>query len=428
MAKTFVERFGKLKLSLMLIFAALGPGIITSAADNDAGGIMTYLTAGAMYKYDLIWVMVLLTIALAVTQEMCARMGVVTQKGLGELIRENFGVKWSLFALTTLLIANLATTVAEFAGIAASLSLFGISKFITVPTCAIIIWFVVVKGSFKTVEKLFIFFTILYVSYIISAFLAKPDWHEVGRACLPNSMTIARSSDFNYFIFLSIAVIGTTITPWMQFFLQANVVDKGIQIKNYAYQITDVFVGSLLTNIVSISVIICAGMCLYNKGGSGQIDFSNVGYFADALRPVAGNFAVYLFSAGLFAASFLAAGVLPLSTAYSYSEAFGFEIGVSRKFKEAPVFYGIFTFSIIFGATVVLLSDKFVEIMINAQAVSGILLPIILIFMLKLINNETIMGKYKNNLFYNFIAIIISAILILMTMLFLFLTVKSYIH
>lgn len=414
----------KFNRSLLFLLSILGPGIITSAADNDAGGIITYLTVGALYKFDMVWILVALTIALIVTQEMCARMGVVTQKGLGELIRENFGVKWSLFALTILFIANLATTVAEFAGLAASLSLFGISKFITIPLCAIIIWFIVVKGNFKVVEKIFMFFAILYISYVLSVILAKPNWHEIGLACLPNSMDIARKSDFNYFIFLSIAIIGTTITPWMQFFLQANIVDKGVQLKNYKFQIVDVIVGSISTNIVSVSVVVCAGICLYASNNV-EIDFNNISIFSNALKPIAGNFAPILFGAGLFAASFLAAAVLPLSTAYSYSEAFGFEIGISRSFKEAPIFYSIFTFTLLFGASIVLLSDKFVDIMINAQAISGFLLPIILIFMLKLINNVNIMGKYKNNILYNIIAWIVCAVLIIMTILYIFLTIKN---
>ena len=417
-----IQKFYK---SMIFMLSILGPGIITSAADNDAGGIITYLTVGALYRFDMVWILVALTIALIVTQEMCARMGVVTQKGLGELIRENFGVKWSLFALTILLIANLATTVAEFAGIAASLSIFGISKYITVPTCAILIWFLVVKGNFKVVEKIFMFFAILYISYVISVFLSKPDWNEVGRSCLPNAMLNAKKTDFNYFIYLSIAIIGTTITPWMQFFLQANIVDKGVSLKTYGFQIADVVIGSICTNIVSISVVVCAGICLFGTGN--EIDFKNIGVFSEALKPVAGHLAPVLFGAGLFAASFLAAAVLPLSTAYSYSEAFGFEIGISRKFKEAPIFYSIFTFTLSFGALIVLLSDKFVDIMINAQAISGFLLPIILIFMLKLINNVELMGKYKNNLFYNIVAWIVSGVLIIMTILYIILEIKNYI-
>lgn len=423
--KKLLLRFRKFNRSLLYILSILGPGIITSAADNDAGGIITYLTVGALYKFDMVWILVALTIALIVTQEMCARMGVVTQKGLGELIRENFGVKWSLFALTILLVANLATTVAEFAGLAASLSLFGVSKFITIPLCAIIIWLIVVKGNFKVVEKIFMFFAILYISYVLSVILAKPNWHEIGVACLPNSMEIAKKSDFNYFIFLSIAIIGTTITPWMQFFLQANIVDKGVQLKNYKFQVADVIIGSISTNIVSVSVVVCAGICLYSINNV-AIDFNNINIFSNALKPVAGNFAPILFGAGLFAASFLAAAVLPLSTAYSYSEAFGFEIGISRSFKEAPIFYSIFTFTLAFGAVIVLLSDKFVDIMINAQAISGFLLPIILIFMLKLINNVNIMGKYKNNMLYNIIAWIVCIVLIVMTVLFIILSIKNY--
>lgn len=393
---------------LLMFLAVIGPGIITAAADNDAGGITTYSVAGALYRYDLLWVIVLITFVLAMIQEMCARMGVVTQKGLGELIRENFGVKWTMFALGTLLIANLATTSAEFAGIAASLELFGISRYFSVPAAAIVIWLLVVKGTFKTVERVFMALTILYATYIVAGIMARPNWDEVMHATL-----VPQINTNPAFIFLAIAVIGTTITPWMQFFLQATVVDKGVRVQNYVYQKWDVYVGAFMTDLVSFFIIVAAGATVYGKVHGADITASQI---ARALEPVAGRYAEILFAVGLFNASLLAAAVLPLSTAYTYSEAFGWEIGVSRKFKEAPIFYSIYTFSILFGVLVVLLPNQgLIQIMINAQAISGILLPVILIFMLKLINRKDVMGSFTNSKVYNIAVWAMAIVLIVMT-------------
>ena len=395
---------------LLLFLAVIGPGIITSAADNDAGGIMTYTQAGARYRFELLWVIVLITFVLAMVQEMCARMGAVTQKGLGELIRENFGVKWTMFALGTLLIANLATTVAEFSGLAISLEIFGVSRYFTVPAAAVVIWLLVVKGSFRVVERVFLCLTLLFATYVVSGLLApRLDWTEVLRSVSHPTLRLEPA-----FLFLTIAVIGTTITPWMQFFLQATVVDKGVHVENYRYQKWDVFIGSLLTDVVSFFIIIAAALMIY-KGPDGTI-IRNAGEAAAALKPVAGGYAHILFAIGLFNASLLAAAVLPLSTAYTYSEAFGWEIGVSRKFKEAPIFYSIYTFCIIFGVVVVLLpSTHLIDAMINAQAVNGILLPVILIFMLKLINRKHVMGDYTNSRVYNIVVWAMAIALILMT-------------
>lgn len=394
------------KKRLILFLAIIGPGIITSAADNDAGGIITYSKSGALYKYDMLWIIVLLTFVLAMTQEMCARMGVVTQKGLGELIRENFGVKWTMFALTTLFIANLATTVAEFAGIAASLSIFGISKFISVPIAGVFIWFLVVKGTFKLVERVFLLLTLLFGTYIISGLAAHPNWHEVATSTFIPKINLNPN-----FLFLAIAVIGTTITPWMQFFLQATVVDKGVRLKELKYQKWDVFIGSFLTDVVSFFIIVATGTLVF-----GHVNAVNEAKdVANALAPVAGNYAKYLFAIGLFNASLLAAAVLPLSTAYTFTEAFGWEIGISRKFAEAPMFYSIYTLSIIFGVAVVLLPLNLVDTMISAQAINGILLPVILVFMLKLINRKDVMGKYTNSKLYNFVIWTMVIVLIAMT-------------
>ena len=398
-----------------LMLALIGPGIITSAADNDAGGIITYTQAGARYCYDLLWVIVLITFALAMVQEMCARMGVVTQKGLAELIRENFGVKWTMFALGTLLIANLATTVAEFAGLAASLEIFGLSRFISIPVAAVVIWLLVVKGSFKIVERVFLCLSAIYITYVISGLMSNANWSKV----LHDTYSPTFHADPS-FMFLAIAVIGTTIAPWMQFFLQATVVDKGVRVENYVYQKWDVYVGSFLTDVVSFFIIVAAGTIIYPtlahhpdllKNG-----ITEPAQAAAALKPVAHGYARILFAIGLFNASLLAAAVLPLSTAYTYSEAFGWEIGISRKFKEAPIFYGIYTLCILFGAGFVLIAGReLVALMIKAQAVNGILLPVILVFMLKLINRREIMGKYTNSRVYNIVVWAMAIALIAMT-------------
>ncbi|MCL5104568.1 MAG: Nramp family divalent metal transporter [Armatimonadetes bacterium] len=413
-----MRRLGRNRL--LMLFAFIGPGVITAAADNDAGGITTYSVAGALYRYDLLWVIVIITFVLAMIQEMCARMGVVTQKGLGELIRENFGVKWTMFALGTLLVANLATTTAEFAGLAASLEIFGITRYITVPIAAIGIWLLVVKGSFRTVERVFLALTLIYATYVVSGIMAHPNWSEVAHATFVPKLNLTPN-----FIFLAIAVIGTTITPWMQFFLQATVVEKGVRLENYTYQKWDVYIGSLLTDLVSFFIIVAAGATVYGTiHGQHVKDAAQV---AKALEPVAGRYAEALFAIGLFNASLLAAAVLPLSTAYTYSEAFGWEIGISRKFSEAPIFYSIYTFSILFGVLVVLMPKlHLIDTMINAQAINGILLPVILVFMLKLINRPDVMGKYTNSKVYNIAVWAMAVALMIMTVMWLFGLARGY--
>lgn len=399
-----MRRLGRSRLLLLL--AVVGPGIITAAADNDAGGITTFSVAGAKYRYDLLWVLLLTTVLLAVVQEMCARMGVVTQKGLAELIRENFGVKWTMFALGVLLIANFATTVSEFAGLAASLGIFGVSRYITLPIAAVVIWLLVVKGSFRIVERVFLAFTLVYVTYVVSGFLARPDWGEVARATFTPRLT----PDPDY-LFLVIAIIGTMVTPWMQFLLQASIVDKGTRIENYGYQKLDVHIGSLLTNLVAFFIVVAAASALYPRVVHDAADA------AMALKYVAGNWATILFAVGLFNASFLGAAVLPLSTAYTYSEAFGWEIGVSREFREAPLFYGIYTLGIAVGVGTVLLPGlNLVNAMVRAQMIQGILLPVILIFMLSLINRKDIMGEHTNSRVYNVIVWAAVILLIAMTL------------
>lgn len=408
-----MRRFGRRRLLLLL--AVIGPGIITSAADNDAGGIITYTVAGAAYRHSLLWILVLITFVLAMVQEMCARMGVITQKGLGELIRENFGVKWTMFALGALLIGNLATTTAEFAGLAAALGIFGVPKYLTVPITAFTIWLLVVKGTFRTVERVFLGLIVVYATYVISGMMARPDWGEVLRATITPQFQPDPA-----FMFLAIAVIGTTITPWMQFFLQATVVEKGVRLENYRYQKWDVYIGSFLTDFVAFFIVVAAAKMIYDANG-GPVMISSAEEAAAALRPVAHGYATALFAIGLFGASLLAAAVLPLSTAYTYSEAFGWEKTISRRFSEAPIFYSIFTFSILFGSAVVLLPNvRLINAMINAQAISGILLPVILVFMLKLINRKDVMGEHTNSRVYNVVVWAMAVVLIAMTLAWLF--------
>jgi Mn2+/Fe2+ NRAMP family transporter len=417
-----MRRLGRHKL--LAILAVIGPGVITSAADNDAAGIITYAQAGAKYRFDLLWVIVLITFVLAMVQEMSARMGTVTQKGLGELIRENFGVKWTMFALGALFVANLGVTVANFAGIAMSLEIFGLPRHITVPLAALVIWLLVVRGSFRAVEKVFMSIMVLYGTYIVSGFLARPDWGEVMRSVYsPNLELLHAKPDF---LFLTIAVIGTTITPWMQFFLQATVVDKGLRIEDYRYQKLDVFVGSFLTDLVSFFIIVSTAVMIYDANG-GPVPIQNAAEAAAALRPVAHGFAEKLFALGLLGASLLGASVVPLSTAYSYCEAFGWEVGISRKFREAIAFYVIYTFCILVGVVVVLLpSVHLVNTMVSAQAVNGILLPVILVFMLKLINRKDVMNDYANSKTYNVVVCAMAVVLIAMTIAWLIGTFLGY--
>ncbi|MDH7601231.1 MAG: divalent metal cation transporter [Armatimonadota bacterium] len=417
-----MRRLGRHKLLALL--AVIGPGVITSAADNDAAGIITYAQAGAKYRFDLLWVIVLITFVLAMVQEMSARMGTITQKGLGELIRENFGVKWAMFALGTLFVANLGVTVADFAGIAMSLEIFGLPRYITVPTAALVIWLLVVRGSFRVVEKAFMAIMVLYATYIVSGFMARPDWGEVFRSVYsPNLGSLHTRPDF---LFLTIAVIGTTITPWMQFFLQATVVDKGVRVEDYPYEKLDVFVGSFLTDLVSFFIIISTAVMIYDANG-GPVPIQNAAEAAAALRPAAHGYAEKLFALGLLGASLLGAAVVPLSTAYSYCEAFGWEIGISRRFHEAPTFYSIYTLCILVGVVVVLLpSVHLVNTMIGAQGVNGILLPVILVFMLKLVNSRDVMNGYVNSRTYNVVVWLTAVVLIAMTLAWLVGTLLGY--
>jgi len=379
----------------------LGPGFITANVDNDSGGIFTYSVAGAHYGYHLLWTMLPITLALIVVQEMCARMGVVTGKGLSDLIREEFGLRTTFFIMLLLVVVNFGNVVAEFAGIAETTELWSHRWiYATVPLCAIAVWFLVVKGDYKSVEKIFLVASGFYLCYIITGVLAQPSWHEalIETVKVPGK---AVWSDHDY-IYMTVGVIGTTITPWMQFYLQSSVVEKGVSVKQYAASRMDVIVGSIFSDIVAWFIIVACAATLYTHGVR---DIKSGADAAQAMKPLAGEFASILFAAGLFIASFFAASVLPISTAYSVCEGLGFESGVDKKFKQAPFFYWLYTLLIVAGSAVVLIPKlPYVKVIVFSQVLNGVLLPFVLYFMLKLINNKELMGKYTNSRLFNVVA------------------------
>ncbi len=394
---------------LLTYLAIIGPGVITAAAGNDAGGIATFASVGADYGYRLIWVLIPLTFALGIVQEMCARMGAVTGKGLSDLIRERFGVRWTAFVMLALLIANGGVTVSEFVGIAAALELLGIARYISVPIAAIAIWWLVVKGTYQRVERVFLAMSLVFLAYVVSAFLAHPPWTTVAMETVRPHFELTPA-----FLFTFVAVIGTTISPYMQVFIQSSVVEKGIRVENFRLMRIDVWVGTVLAILIVFFIIISTAATLHLHGQ--HVD--SAAEAASALRPLAGAYAEVLFAIGLFGASMLAAGVLPLATAYSISEAFGFEKGVSSTFREAPIFLGVFTFLVVLGATVAMMPGlSLIRVLIVTQVINGVLLPVILIAVLKLVNNRELMGTHVNGPLYNIAAwlttIIVSVLSIL---------------
>lgn len=402
-----LKRFRPLRTRFFILLAVIGPGIITANVDNDAGGITTYSVAGARYGYSLLFMLVFVTVALVIVQEMSARLGVVTGKGLAGLIREKMGVRWTAIIIGILLIANLANTVSEFAGVAASMEIFGISKYFSVPLIALLVWLLIVKGSYKPVERVFLIASAFYITYIISGVMANPPWGEVLRA----TVTPSFSFDAGY-VTIFITVIGTTIAPWMQFYLQSSIADKGIQVKDYVYERLDVVVGSLTTDIVAAFIIIACAATLYAHGQN----IATAKDAAIALDPLAGKYAATLFALGLLNASVFSAAILPLSTAYAVCEAFGWESAVSRSWKEAPIFFGIYTAFIVLGAGIILLPIKsLIDAMLASQTLNGVLLPVILIAILVLINDQRLMGKYINGRVMNILSWGTVAILILLT-------------
>lgn len=382
--------------NVVAFLAIMGPGLITANVDNDAGGIATYSVAGAHFGYSLLWVLLPVTVALIVIQEMCARMGAITRKGLADLIRENFGVGIAILMLLALVITNLANTMAEFAGIAAASEIFGVDRHIAVPASAILVWWLVVKGNYKSVERVFLFGCVLYISYLISAALAHPNWKEVVDHTLQPTMAWDRKT-----IAMVIGIVGTTIAPWMQFYHQSSVVDKGITERDYPFERIDVIIGGFIAVIVAGAILIACAATLFPHG----VRVESGEEAARALEPLAGRYCSALFAAGLLNASLFAAAVLPLSTAYYVCEALGWEVGVDRTVKEAPYFFGLYTALIVIGAGVVL-SPKvsLLSVMITSQVMNGMLLPLVLIAMLLLVNQKRLMGRYVNSRGLNFVA------------------------
>ncbi len=388
------------KTQILLFFSVVGPGFITANVDNDANGIYTYSAAGAQFGHLLLWTLIPITLALIVVQEICARMGAVTGKGLSDLIREEFGFRITFFMMIGILIINFGNVVGEFAGIAGSLELFGLSKYITVPVCAMIVWLIVVKGHYKSVEKVFLVASFFYVTYIFAGFFAKPAWIDALVATVKPPPRAAFM--LPGYLFMTIGVVGTTIAPWMQFYLQSSIVEKGVTKRQYRASQIDVVAGCIFTDVVAWFIIVACAATLYAHGYHNISDAKDA---AQALRPLAGQYAYILFAMGLFNASLFAASILPLSTAYTVCEGLGFESGVGKKFSEAPVFYWLYTILIVAGAGVILFPNlPLVKISILSQVVNGVAVPPVLIFMLLLVNKKELMGEYVNSRVYNWTA------------------------
>ncbi len=381
--------------NLAIFFAILGPGIITGSVDNDAGGITTYSVAGAMYGYGLIWTLIPSFIVLLVVQEMNARMGIVTGKGLSDLIRENAGMKITFFIFIGLLFSNIGNTTTEFAGVAGSMEIFGVSKYISVPVTAVLIWFLVVKGTYKIAERIFLVFSVSLLTYVVSALMSKPQWGEIGMAIIRPQVELNTQS-----LAMVIALVGTTIAPWMQFYMQSSVIEKGLKMKNYRFTLIDIAVGCVVTIVVAFFIMVACGSTLYPAG----IEINEAKDAAMALEPLAGRLASHVFAFGLFIASVFSATILPLATAFYVSEAFGFEAGIDKKWNEAKEFYILYTGILVISALIILIPEApLIQISIWSQVLNGILLPVVLVSMIILINNKKIMGNYVNKPYQNII-------------------------
>jgi NRAMP (natural resistance-associated macrophage protein)-like metal ion transporter len=393
---------------VLIFFAVLGPGFITANVDNDSGGIFTYSAAGARFGYLPLWTLLPITLVLIITQEMCSRMGAVTGKGLSDLIREEFGLRITFLTMALLVLVNMTNVMSEFAGVASSLELFHVSRYISVPLAAVGVWLLVVQGTYKSVEKIFLFASVLYVTYIISGFLVKPDWKEAAIYSVKPVMML----DSGY-IYMLIGMVGTTIAPWMQFYLQSAVVEKGVSAREYAASRVEVVVGCIMTNVIAFFIIVACAGAIYRVAPR---DIQDAKEAALGLKPF-GQYAFLLFSAGLFNASIFAASILPLSTAYSVCEGLGFEAGVNFRLREAPIFYSLYTALIVVGAGVVLIPNfPLVRMILLSQVLNGALLPVVLIFMVLLINRKDLMGEWVNPPWYNFVSWISVAIVVGLTL------------
>ncbi|HUE42440.1 MAG TPA: Nramp family divalent metal transporter [Candidatus Sulfotelmatobacter sp.] len=402
------KRLRSLRRRVALLLAVVGPGIITSNVDNDAGGISVYTQSGAQYGYALLWSLIPMTIALYVTGEMCARMGVVTGKGLSDLIREEFGFRPTFFVMITGFFVDLANVVAEFAGIAAAMQIFHVSKYISVPIAAVLVWVLVLRGTYRQVEVVFLAACVLYLSYVVSAIFAKPDWLEAARH------TVIPTMHFNagYLVMLT-GLVGTTIAPWQFFYMQAGFVEKKVSVRQYPQARADVLIGSISCMAIVFFIIVCTAATLY---ASGQRSITDAAEAASALVPLAGKWAGVLFAFGLLNASLFAASILPLSTAHVICEGLGFEAGIDHKFKEAPIFYWLYTILIAVGAGIVLLPNAPLwKILIFSQVGNGVWLPVVLIFILLLVNRRDLMGEYVNTTTFNVVAWVTAIAMILLT-------------
>ena len=407
----------RFRLQLAIFLSVVGPGLITANVDNDSGGILTYSQAGAKYGYLPLWTLIPITILLIVTQEMCSRMGAVTGKGLSDLIREEFGLRTTFAMMAALVVANFTNIVAEFSGIAISLELFHVSRFISVPVCAAAVWLLVVKGSYRSVERIFLVACSIYGCYIVSGILVKPDW---GQAMLYSVRPIVLL-DPGYITML-IAMVGTSISPWMQFYLQSAVVEKGITAKEYTQSRLEVILGCILTDVVAFFIIVACAGAIWSVHPR---DIQTAADAALGLKPF-GQYAYLLFSAGLFNASFFAACILPLSTVYTVCEGLGFESGVNRRFHEAPIFYWLYTLLIAVGAGVILLPNfPLVQMILFSQVINGVLLPFVLIFMILLVNRRGLMKEWTNSGLYNLVSWASVAIMIGLTLALVAITIKD---
>jgi|SRR5579863_7511674 len=408
------------KTRTLLLLAVIGPGFITANVDNDAGGIYTYSQAGAQFGYTLLWSLIPITLALIVVQEMCARMGAVTGKGLSDLIREEYGFRATFLMMALLVGLNFMNVASEFIGVATSVDLFHVNKYISVPLAAVFVWLLVTKGNYKSVEKIFLAASFFYVCYIVAGFLAKPDWtHALKATILPPPGSNHRVDYLWHkdYLYMLIGTIGTTIAPWMQYYLQASVVEKGVTVRQYKASRLDVILGCFFTDIVAWFIIVACAATLY---ATGHTQIENGADAARALRPLAGEYAYILFGAGLLNASIFAASILPLSTAYTVCEGLGVESGLDKKFSEAKVFYWLYTVLVGAGALSVLLIPNrlLIKVTVLSQVLNGVLLPPVLIYMLLLINKERLMGKFVNSRLFNIIAWVTTAVMILLTALY----------
>jgi len=409
MKRTIGKRF-------LIFLAIMGPGIITANVDNDAGGITTYSICGAHFGYAMLWLFIPILIALIIIQEMNSRMGVITGKGLADLMREEFGLKITFYSMLVLFVANLGNTIAEFAGIAAVAELSGVPRIIVIPICAIFVWWLVLKGTYATVEKIFLGACLFYIAYILSGLIARPDWQNIGYHFIKPEIKFNKP-----YLFMMIGLVGTTIAPWMQFYQQASVAEKGIKLRHYKYARWDTIIGGFVVNIIAIFIVITCAETLFKNG----IHIETAKDAALALKPIAGRYCFVLFSFGLLNASLFAASILPISTAYTICEAMGWENGINKSLRDAPHFYALYaTMIIISGAIILLPNVPLIPVMLISQVANGILLPFVLIIMLTLVNNKKIMGSHTNSTVNNIISILVVVFMVLLSIFYLFTIIK----